>query len=178
MHYGKIVLRRNFYFKKNFYGEVQKTHATYNSSFNSHSAYLTQAKPQKGANIHGSLHRPNNQLPARPPVNHSQTRLVTGIGERGREKLTLRDNRKQTIKLRLASGPAPHKNMVPQWLELVVFNHPIPGATKGSESNTNKEEMRPQLRTGTGSYWVRGNAATSPSRALGYRKSQLHACLS
>lgn len=60
----------------------------------------------------------------------------------------------------------------------MVFNRLIPGVMEGSQSNTNKEEMRPELRTGTGNYWVRGNAATSPSRALGHRTPQLHACLS
>lgn len=56
-------------------------------------------------------------------------------------------NRKQAIKLRLASGPVPNENTVPWWLEPVLFNGLIRGVLEGSESNTNKEEMRPKLRT-------------------------------
>lgn len=87
-------------------------------------------------------------------------------------------NRKQAIKLRLASGPVANENTVPWWLEPVVFNGLICGVMEGSESNTNKEETRPEPRTGTHNYWVRGKAATSPSRALGHRMPQLHTCLS
>lgn len=94
------------------------------------------------------------------------------------KSLPSQTNRKQDTKLRLASGPVQNKNTVPWWLEPVVFNRLIPGVMEGSQSNTNKEETRPELRTGTGNYWVRGNAATSPSRALGHKTPQLHAWLS
>lgn len=94
------------------------------------------------------------------------------------KSLPSQTNRKQAIKLRLASGPVPNKNTVPWWLEPVVFNLLVPGVMEGSQNNTNKEEMRPELRTGTSNSWVRGNAATYPSRTLGHRMPQLHACLS
>lgn len=83
------------------------------------------------------------------------------------KSLPSQTNRKQDTKLRLASGPVQNKNTVPWWLEPVVFNRLIPGVMEGSQSNTNKEETRPELRTGTGNYWVRGNAATSPKQGPG-----------
>lgn len=155
------------------------------SLLNSHFAQPIQAKLQKGASEETSA-APYTEWRAccheatsshRIPVSHSQTRLVPRMGDR--KKLTLRDKQEASHKLRLASGPKPHKSMVPWWLEPVVFYLLTLGVTGSSESNTNEEGMRPKLKPGTGSsYWVRVNVATSQSRALGHGRLQLHACLS